>query len=287
MARFPVLLILFCCLQIMGRKRIVIFVASLVAACGSFAWLTRGPRDPVYDGRPLSAWLQQYQVNGVINLDRTEQTLHADTEADEALRKIGTNAVPLLLRWIQAHDSALKLNLVNLVGKQQWVKIHYTRAETLNMEAARAFGTLGSRASNAVPELIKIYSRNISDDSEDAIVYSLGYIGPSASNAVPLLLMQAGRTNDYFRIGAIWALGQIHARPEIVVPVVTKLLHNSDPQVNYESARALGRFGSGASSAVPTLIECLNDKPVDWLTNNLREALTKIDPEAAANAGIK
>jgi HEAT repeat protein len=274
----------------MGQKRNIIVVGLLLGVSGACAWLVRLPSEPVYHGRPLSAWLQQYYVNGGaggIMPDKTEQTWHADTETDEALLKIGTNAFPLLLQLIQAHDSDLRLRLIELFGKQRWVNYHYTPAWILNMEAARAFATLGSRASNAVPALTKIYSQNISEDSEDAIVASLGYIGPAASNAVPLLLMQAGNTNDDFRIGAIWALGQIHAQSGAVVPAVTKLLRNANPMVQNESASALGRFGSAAIPAVPFLIECLNAKPADWQSNNLREALMKIDPQATAKAGIK
>jgi len=145
---------------------------------------------------------------------------------------------------------------------------------------------MGPGASDAVPELIKIYGQNISEESRGAIVLSLGSIGPAASNSVPLLLMQSSRTNDVYAVWAIWALGQIHAQPEIVVPTLTKLLGNADPGVKGESARALGRFGAAASAAVPALLEYLNEKKPGQL-NSFREALVKIDPEVASKAGFK
>ena len=48
----------------------------------------------------------------------------------------------------------------------------------------------------------------------------------------------------------------------------------------------LGVFGPDAKSAIPALSKSLNDSDEN-VKNAVREALIKIDPEAAAKAGVK
>jgi HEAT repeat protein len=50
--------------------------------------------------------------------------------------------------------------------------------------------------------------------------------------------------------------------------------------------RALGEYGGDANAAVPQLLEALKD-PNYSIRNSATNALKKIDPEAAAKAGIK
>jgi hypothetical protein len=47
---------------------------------------------------------------------------------------------------------------------------------------------------------------------------------------------------------------------------------------------ALGQFGSQARAAIPMVLEALKDQNVSY---NAAIAFKKIDPEAAAKAGVK
>src|SRR5439155_16368429 len=42
----------------MSKNRRVLLLVLLAGALGVFAWLLRPPREPVYNRRPLSAWLK-------------------------------------------------------------------------------------------------------------------------------------------------------------------------------------------------------------------------------------
>ena len=79
-------------------------------------------------------------------------------------------------------------------------------------------------------------------------------------------------------------LGRIHAQPEVVVPALVKALRDPDDYVRSDAINALGAFGADATSAVPALIGCLKNPSV---RATVQDMLRKIDPEAAAKAGLK
>ena len=195
----------------MRKERRNLLLAGLVAVAimGGLAWLivrSHEPPEPVYQGKRLSEWL----------LPRTDGTF--DPGAKQAVHKIGTNAIPTLLRMLRARDSKLKLKLVGLAQKQRLIKINFVSADIRNYEAGWGFEILGSIASNAVPALIQIYAENISETSQTATIGAIGFIGPAAAAAVPVLLRTAANTNAPVRDSAVWALGQLHAEPELAVP---------------------------------------------------------------------
>ena len=77
-------------------------------------------------------------------------------KAHEAIRSIGTNAIPTLLQMLRATDPPLKIKLVALAQRQHLIKIRYTPAESLNAAAASGFHVLYSKGQTAVPALIEI-----------------------------------------------------------------------------------------------------------------------------------
>lgn len=113
---------------------------------------------------------------------------------------------------------------------------------------------------------------------------SIGRFGPAARCAIPVLI-QAVKGNDApVRGTAVSALGEIGCEPDVVIPALIACLGDDD--VNDEAAEALGKFGSLAKAAVPKLIPLLKVPDKD-LHTAVVEALRKIDPEAAAKAGVK
>ena len=162
---------------------------------------------------------------------------------------------------LQTKDSDLTLKLFHLALRQQLIKINYVPAENRHAEAAEAFRILGASASNAVPELINIYSPNKSAESQGAILASLGAIGPSAKSAIPLLLRSV-TTNTNLPVweSSLWSLGSIHAEPEVVVPVLTNFLRSPDSDARFVAAGGLGKFGSDATPATSAILELLKDQ---------------------------
>ena len=260
------------------RNPFTLVIVTAVAVASWLVWC--GASEPIYKGKRLSVWLRAYDpVFTSIGVESGEG-------ADEALHSIGTNAMPTLFRMLQAKDSALTIKLVLLAQKQKLINFDYVDANRRNYEASEAFQVLGASASNAVPELIEIYGQNISTESQCLTANAIGYIGPAATNAISGLLRGVKTTNDPVRWNTVWALGKIHGQPELVVPELVKLLRDPVPKVSRAAFEALGDFGANAGSAVPGLIEMLNDK--NRVNRELAtNALRKIEPLAAAKAGVR
>jgi HEAT repeat protein len=83
---------------------------------------------------------------------------------------------------------------------------------------------------------------------------------------------------------AIEALGNIHSEADLVIPLLISYLTNKD--LDDEAATALGNYGSLAREAYPKIVPLLKANDDD-ARRAAHIALKKIDPEAAAKAGVR
>jgi hypothetical protein len=251
-----------------------------VAVVLGVAWLvSRTPGEPVYQGKRLRIWLQGYAGTG----KKREET-------DTAVRQIGTNAIPILLGMLHAHDSPLMIKWLTWVSNQRFPGLHYTNPSILNEEAFMGFQALGSNAASAVPKVIIILDQNFSESSKIYATRTLAVIGPEAKAAVPLLLRVATSTNASDHSDAIWALGQIHASPGEVIPVLIKALHNPSKQDRLFAAIALEKFQGDARPAVPALLEALESTKATLVAptrTNIPQLLWQIDFRRHVEQGLR
>jgi hypothetical protein len=261
----------------------VVLVVGLV----SF-WAGRAARRPVCQGKTLTLWLRTYAPSSRAGRNSPEWK-----KADDAVRQIGTNCTPVLLQMIRARDSRLKLALISLARKQHLIKVQFVLAEELNVEASRAFIVLGDAAKDAVPLLMKTYDENISTESQRAIADAMAWIGPSASSAIPLLLRAVTNSDASVRANALWALGDIHAKPELCVPELVRGLNDSNFWARLSAAHALGMFGADAQAAIAPLSELTNIHfqavmGMDFQVSlEARNALRKIKKEVESFPGFE
>jgi HEAT repeats len=257
-----------------SRLRFVLaalFAGLLLAVC-----LTQlSPKEPAFQGKQLSFWLDQYRANLIPVDDAKKIALH--DEARRAVRQIGSNAIPNLLTMLRETESVAVANWRALVSKQRVVRLHSKPAWVRNADGLRGFQILGADAKEAVPALIAIYEQKLSDSSQSSAVEALGAIGPEASAAVPALLRGAVGSNSLVRARTIDALGQIHADPETVVPTLVQSLGDADRGVRLIAMRALGNFGSNAQQAIPVLTVLLQD-PDKLVSKSAEQAIKQIAP---------
>jgi hypothetical protein len=263
--------------------RFVAFTSILLVGMVLFLVL-QVPPEPVYRGKTLTRWLGTYAPSSSAGRHSREWN-----EADDAVRNIGTNCIPVLLRMIGEKDFPLKLRLVALAKKYRLMKNPFVPAVERNVEASRAFIILGDMAKDAVPALVRVHGKNISADSQSAIEDALAWIGPAAKPAVPLLLRSATNSNAKVRANALWALGEIHGEPQLCVPALIHALSDSDGWARASAAHALGMFGTDAQSAIPSLRELTNiprgfESKNIQLSLEVRTALRKISPRADSPA---
>jgi hypothetical protein len=138
--------------------------------------------------------------------------------------------------------------------------------------------------SNAVPFLTQAVKR----DSWFGAAFYRNEVWARLPLAIQKHLPHADRPEAHTRrmmaANILWRMGPVatSAGPALV----TALKHDNAWDVRYYAAQALGSLGKGDSAVTGALGEALNDKDrgVRIASTN---ALLKLDPEAAAKAGIK
>jgi hypothetical protein len=136
------------------RKRLLITVSGCIVAVILGVLLWPREREPEYKGVPLSTWLDRWSLGGQVKF----------TEAQEAIRQMGTNVLPTLTRWIQFEQPGWRVKLSQLSSKLPSFLTDNRTVQLLivgkaEYHAAMAefwFYALGSDAQPAVAELQRL-----------------------------------------------------------------------------------------------------------------------------------
>src|SRR5260370_31341254 len=118
----------------MGKKRGILLTVLFVALLGGLVWVLSRPAEPAYHGKPLSAWLKDF--NGV-----PEDTNQA---AYVAFRELGTNAIPALLKTLQSRDRPFQ-KLILALNRTQSL-IHFPLRDTWPQTLAPSISLYAMRA---------------------------------------------------------------------------------------------------------------------------------------------
>lgn len=100
---------------------------------------------------------------------------------------------------------------------------------------------------------------------------------------VPVLVNSLKDPDFHVRGFAAMSLGWFAREPEIAIPALTSLLSEENESNREKAAHALAQFGDKARSSVPALLQALK-KEQGYV--GIGNAIKRIDPEAAAKAGI-
>ena len=164
-----------------NRRRNLILLTLLAFLGVVFLCLALRPREPTYRGKRLSTWLQSLHIGKWVEAE----------EAREAVKEMGTNALPTLIRMLGTRDPFLKRQLQHLSFRYPLVGRFYDSKADPPGLAWMGFRVLGSRAKPAVPQLIEMLGHE--DDSiRSRVASSLESIGPSAFPE----LLEAYRTGN-------------------------------------------------------------------------------------------
>lgn len=278
-------------------------------------------QEPIYLGRPLNFWSERLEDSDLLvrreaaralgNMgpkaapaipvliaalkDRvlTRQPIDflsgesIENELATALGKIGAEAVPLLIEYLDHQNSdvrcwaAITLGHIGPDAAAAVTKLVDLLSDPdVRLCAAVALGKIGPASAPAVPIL-----KNWLDDYSlvGAAVAAIGNIGPDARDASYALAKVHCRYADSEKgqvtaISAEAALALWKIGPS-AVPTLAAGLRDQNDSVRFHSARALARFRSEAKEAVPDLIQAGRDKRGEVREAAIR-ALGSIGPDA-------
>lgn len=229
--------------------------------------------DPGYEGKPLSQWIKELDspVPG------------ASASATEAIRAIGTNAVPRLLIEASVNDSAPKAIATALMERQSFLKFpHLVSDSDHQKRALRGLCALGTNGAMAVAQGLtnsdKWIRHGCVGQWDMCTYYPTIVFDP--------LLDRLRDPEPIVRARAANALGMLHQQPERAVPALIELLRDRDDWVRCMAALGLDLYGESAKPAAPALLMSLTNCSSTF-RSFAAPLLKKLDPQTAAKAGIK
>jgi HEAT repeat protein len=285
------------------HQRLYLLLLCAAVALVMIVSLSRN-HEPSYDGQSLSHWL----------VALTDNSPEGNPErAEEAIRQIGTNAIPLLVRYASYTPppwQSTAVAAISTFGKwlgRAWYD-PWNTSQVRGEGALMALGILGPSAASAIPELTRLMNSPNDFDRAKNATFALGHLGgeslpplmtvltnpqspmcgmaalslsllgTNARPAVPILIGYLRATNMLAACAAT-SLGMLRQEPHLVVPALTQALHDPRPEIRCAAAHALEQFGDQARSAQPALLSLLNDTD-DRTRYVATNALRNIAPKA-------
>jgi hypothetical protein len=266
------------------RKRALIVAAAVIVVAIGAALLWPGEREPEYQGKKLSEW-----VILCAKRNTGELTVQEIDAAPIAIRQIGTNGVPHLVRWIEFEPRPrgepnriertwLRIrDKLKIGGGGAW---HKSRKDVLEEGAMIAFEILGPEANAAVSRLCPLLNQNTADYNCSWNAYrALTYIG---SESVPYLTDALKYPKHLNRTLVAQLLGEksmVGKNSDAAVAALSSCLHDADGHVVVAAAGSLRAHGADMTMAVLPLIKA--GKNADWsVASPALQLLRTIAPEA-------
>jgi len=187
----------------MRKRRFYLLLIGVLALIGVLVWILSGPREPEYEGRKLSEWVSNLSPKSYYYSTRVETKSRSQVakEAERAIRGMGTNAVPYLVRWIRYERPAWKEKTYQFLRKVLGKPSIGVRDDSEMIRAEGCvvgFRALGSEAAGAIEELSQIMNDPKSPQKAAAgAAFALAALG---DDALPAFLSGATNKNSAVRM---------------------------------------------------------------------------------------
>jgi hypothetical protein len=228
----------------------------MIAGAALLLWIFLATREsePRWQGRTLSYWLTTY------NNDRSS------ADAPTAVHNIGTNALPLLVKWIGHKVPMWRVSLNGTalsLGGRPLYRLVVGKAVRRQAAARVGFEILGPEAAPAVPALTNLLadwdwkSRAMFEQ----VVIALSCIGNDGLAPLVSVVTNKSAPGDFRWIAAAYIgnpVMKLDTNAAWAVPVLAGYL--DDNQVALLIAADLGVLRLAPAVAVPALTQCLQDE---------------------------
>jgi len=198
----------------MLKQRIILILAALAAIGAVLALVLRPAPEPEYQGQKLSQW--------VIHRGSATQFVYysfrSNPQFDEAVHKMGTNALPYLIEWIGYETPRWKTYVLpvatRILGNTRWAFAEQEKASLRRFGAELAFRQLAAYAAPEIGKLSRIANDPKRSESRLSAISALADIGVAALPAIVGVL-----TNEQSRPAK---------SPEIRIRCASYLIRNRD-----------------------------------------------------------
>jgi HEAT repeats len=178
---------------------------ALVICCLATVFLCRST-EPTYKGRTVTQWLSAASGRGTTLFEAPDGAPPSEfIKCRAAIRAIGTNSIPILLKYVEAQDTTFVAQIESLLTRQSLLPVHPATAKEKRVWALYGFRFLGKDAVSAVPALGKL----------------------------------AQHPNPDVRHSAYYCLSCIDPEKQTYLPILTQLLHDQDPSIRLDAARTI------------------------------------------------
>jgi hypothetical protein len=251
----------------MTRRSKVILISAIallaVVAALTVRWLTDAPvLDPVYQGKKLSSWLQETTNTTALLLGGGvggASVVEVFTpQAEHAIRALGTNAVPMIWRDLNATNSPAQTRVINLLRRLPIPAVHFTPADVRQARAEKAMYLLGADAGPLAAYLRLDAGKVITNTASLNILFS-------GLSTITIFNNALNSPDPWVRIRAAIQLIQIDTKTTNHIPVlVNSMLQSRDTKLRGEALRALYKSSLGENERVfHALLRCVQDRDVE------------------------
>ena len=257
----------------------------LGVAITAAAFFALRPREPVYQGKSVTQWISELPKGQRLT---AMGFIDHETPAKEAIRSIGTNAVPYLAQAINRHDSRFANWRVEIWFRWPFLQRHFSRPSyplEIRREAARTLQEFVSRYPKAsFDEIVPALARAMRDPDSDLRVVAVSTLGLIAvkhqsQRALAALVEALDSPHEEVRRFATGKLAEGNQAQSQALPSVLGRFSDPSVGVRLEAALAVWRIGQQTNDAVTVLVSALGaNSPTD--RGNAANHLSLIGPAA-------
>jgi len=210
---------------------IIIALAGVVMVVGGIV-ICIPARPALYDGKTIRSWAMLVAAAD----PKVRDEVHSE------FKRLGSNAVPVLIQMVQEQDPAFRtgiwLTVPRLPASLRRLllrNVAWTNAIEVRVAAARSLAIVGPEARAAIPVLeTALHDREMRVRLEAAT--ALGRIG---RESVPALMRGLEDTDSEIRHAAAYGLGEVGRDAQPAIPLLTQALQDTNPQVRASAAYSL------------------------------------------------
>jgi len=226
----------------------------MLGVCTALAFILftlRSSSTAYYRGRSADAWLG--------DMGKTNQAAVL-----MAFKVMGTNALPALVRALEAKDKSGPM--ARFYGREYQKLPHFIRwrlAEPISAEqsqnAAELLFLKSGNARMVLPDLLRIMEHGDEHPASFAGGMAAALVNPNDTNAIPILERCLTNTNYVVRRSAAVGLGRIGSGAETAVPTLTNALQDPMVDVRICAAYALWKVDGETNMATSVLKKAMEN----------------------------